>query len=239
MKQLHAALVIFESERAAQAALHAGSFHIPLPQAGNQSQQAEEGPEEVRDETQLVAPDASAPSSQTSFEEDPNQPAETAATHINTDMTNNHSSGKAAAPTDATDMTAATDMTDVGRFPEPDADLDLDGPHMGVMNCTILPSDHDHYATVRENPYWGPWHCSPTSLEVRDGEVVNRYTRSNYNSSTNQAAPTLAFADCFTRRKRSVPYRLRERIWRQNEDAGDTSPMGLWNKGKQDRGEII
>jgi hypothetical protein len=92
------------------------------------------------------------------------------------------------------------------------------------MNCSIFASDHDHSTTVRENPYWGPWHCSPTWLEVRD--LMHDY------GGTKQKAPTLGHADCFARRKRPVPYRIRTRLWQQNEDAGDTSLMGLWNNGK-------
>ena len=47
------------------------------------------------------------------------------------------------------------------------------------------------------------------------------------------AVPMLEYADCFTRRKSSMPYRMQDKILEENEEKGAASLMKLYRRGME------
>ncbi|KAI5281894.1 hypothetical protein KEM54_003068 [Ascosphaera aggregata] len=99
-----------------------------------------------------------------------------------------------------------------------------------VIKVTIEESTHLHDQTIRHNPFYGFFPIHTDSIEVQD------LIRTN---STYHSAPTPAFADCFTARKRAVPTRIKEAIAKYNARNGAISLMELWERGKEEGGEVI
>lgn len=51
------------------------------------------------------------------------------------------------------------------------------------------------------------------------------------------SAPMIEYADCFTRRKGSMPYRVQDSILKENEEKGATSLMKLYRRGLERKKE--
>ncbi|KAI5301280.1 hypothetical protein KEM56_001845 [Ascosphaera pollenicola] len=99
-----------------------------------------------------------------------------------------------------------------------------------TIKVSIAESTHMHGETILHNPFYSAFPVSTDSIEVQDLIRSN----SNYHS-----APSPAFADCFTARKRSMPTRLVKIVERNNNAKGATSLMNVWKSGKEARGESI
>ncbi|KAI5305689.1 NAD(P)H-dependent D-xylose reductase (XR) [Ascosphaera pollenicola] len=95
---------------------------------------------------------------------------------------------------------------------------------------SITESTHMHEETIRHNPFYSTFPVSTDSIEVQD--LIR--SSSNYYS-----APTPAFADCFTARKRSMPTRLVKMVERYNNGKGASSLMNVWRSGKEGRRESL
>ncbi|KAF3480688.1 uncharacterized protein GIQ15_06035 [Arthroderma uncinatum] len=95
-----------------------------------------------------------------------------------------------------------------------------DDAHSQTIECTIAASEYDHEGNMRKNPYNMGFQISRHWLEVQD-----------LMRSPICRAPLAEYADCFTRRKFSMPFRIQDRIYDETVKAGGTSLMDMWRQG--------
>ncbi|EFR04412.1 hypothetical protein MGYG_07418 [Nannizzia gypsea CBS 118893] len=92
-----------------------------------------------------------------------------------------------------------------------------------TIQCTITESEYDHKANMRKNPYNMGFQISRHWMEVQD-----------LMRAPDNQVPLAEYADCFTKRKFSMPFRIQDRNFEKTVKAGGTSLMGMWRQGLEE-----
>ncbi|KAF3891529.1 hypothetical protein GTR04_4001 [Trichophyton interdigitale] len=92
-----------------------------------------------------------------------------------------------------------------------------------IIECTITESEYDHKANMRKNPYNMGFQISRHWMEVQD-----------LMRAPDNRAPLAEYADCFTKRKFSMPFRVQDRYFENTVKAGGTSLMQMWKQGLEE-----
>ncbi|KAM5456845.1 hypothetical protein MaudCBS49596_001086 [Microsporum audouinii] len=100
----------------------------------------------------------------------------------------------------------------------------LSGTSNETIKCTIQESEYDHKENMRKNPYNMGFQISRHWMEVQD-----------LMRSPNNSVPLVEYADCFIKRKFSMPYRIQDRYYDNTVKAGGTSLMEMWKQGIEEK----
>ncbi|KAK2872112.1 hypothetical protein FQN49_002555 [Arthroderma sp. PD_2] len=91
-----------------------------------------------------------------------------------------------------------------------------------AIQCYISEANYDHKGNMRKNPYNMGFQISRHWMEVQD-----------LMRTPDSTLPLAEYADCFVKRKFSMPYRIQDRYFDETVKAGGTSLMNMWRQGME------